>query len=205
MIESLSRETGEVRDKELNESEPTDEASFFGRAKRPKVERAKISHIRTEGQSGSWDNGRGNLFTDCWVCGVKAASARPLVALLAFLRLFGEREKQAWDAKGKYQARRAEVGSTDVCVCGGLPRSSVETAVMAVERRGQRTAGSLRNVQKISWLNVGGHVSSRDTSAGYDVRTRRLLLSQEQNVPTNFFTITKLEMLYGTYEAGTED
>ena len=71
MIESLSSETGKVRGKELNESEPTDEASL-----------AKIGHIRTKGQFGFWDNGRGNLFTDCWVCGVKAASARPLVALL---------------------------------------------------------------------------------------------------------------------------
>ena len=34
-------------------------------------------------------------------------------------------------------------------------------------------------------------MSSRDTSAGCDVRTRRLLLSQEQNVPTYFFTITE--------------
>ena len=124
MIESLSSETGKVRGKELNESEPTDEASL-----------AKIGHIKTKGQFGFWDNGRGNLFTDCWVCGVKAART--------CLRLSGEREKQARDAKGKYQARHAEVESTDACVCGGLLRSSVEAAVMAVERRGQRTAGSL--------------------------------------------------------------
>ena len=59
------------------------------------------------------------------------------------LRLFEEREKQAWNAKGKYRARHAEVESTDVCVCGGLLRSSGEEAVMALERRGQRTAGFL--------------------------------------------------------------
>ena len=108
----------------MSESEPSDEASL-----------AKIGHIKTEGLCCSWDNGRGNLFTVCWVCGVKVA--RPC------LRLSGEREKQAWDAKGKYQARHAEVESTDACVCGGLPRSSGEVAVMAVERRGQRTSGSL--------------------------------------------------------------
>ena len=71
MIESHASEHGEVRGKELNESEPSDEASL-----------AKIGHIKTEGQVCPWDNGRGNLFTDCWVCGVKVASARPLVALL---------------------------------------------------------------------------------------------------------------------------
>ena len=54
-----------------------------------------------------------------------------------------EREKQAWNAKGKYQARHAEVESTDACVCGGLLRCSDDAAVMAAERRGQRTAGSL--------------------------------------------------------------
>ena len=124
MIESLSSETGKVRDKELNASEPSDEASL-----------AKIVHIRTKGQFVFWDDGRRNLFTDCWVCGVKAART--------CLRLSGEREKQAWDAKGKYQARHAEVESTDACVCGGLLRSSGEAAVMAVERREQRTAGSL--------------------------------------------------------------
>ena len=124
MIESHADEHGEVREKELNESEPTDEASL-----------AKIGHIKTKELFGSWDNGRGNLFTDCWVCGVEAART--------CLRLSEEREKQAWNAKGKYQARHAEVESTDVCVCGGQPRSSGESAVMAVERRGQRTAGSL--------------------------------------------------------------
>lgn len=98
----------------MNESEPTDEASL-----------AKIGHIRTKGHCCFWDNGRGNLFTDCRVCGVKAART--------CLRLSEEREKQSRDAKGKYQARNAEVESTDVCVCGGLLRSSVEAAVMAVE------------------------------------------------------------------------
>ncbi len=34
-------------------------------------------------------------------------------------------------------------------------------------------------------------MSSRDTRAGCNVRTCRLLLSQEQNVPTYFFTTTK--------------
>ena len=124
MIESHACEHGEVRDKELNESEPTEEASL-----------AKIGHIKTKVLSGSWENGRRNLFTDCWVCGVEAART--------CLRLSEEREKQAQDAKGKYQARHAEVESTDVCVCVGLLRSSGEAAVMAVERRGQRTAGSL--------------------------------------------------------------
>ena len=32
--------------------------------------------------------------------------------------------------------------------------------------------------------DAGGHVSSRDTSGGCDVRTRRLLISQKQNIPT---------------------
>ena len=120
MIESHAGEHGEVRDKELNESEPTDEASL-----------AKIGHIKTKVLHASWDNGRRNLFTDCWVCGVKVA--RPC------LRLSEEHEKQAWNGKGKYQARHAEVESTDACVCGGLLRSSDEAAAMAVERRGQRT------------------------------------------------------------------
>jgi len=124
MIESHAGEHGEVRGKELNESEPCDEVSL-----------AKIDHIKTRGLSRFWENGRGNLFTDCWVCGVEAART--------CLRLSGEREKQAWDVKGKYQARHAEVESTDACVCGGLLRSSFEAAVMAVERRGQRTVGSL--------------------------------------------------------------
>ena len=98
----------------MNESEPSDEASL-----------AKIGHIRTKGLICFWDNGRRNLFTDCWVCGVEAART--------CLWLSGEREKQVWDAKGKYQARHVEVESTDVCVCGGLLRSSGEAAVMAVE------------------------------------------------------------------------
>ena len=114
MIESHASEHGKVRDKELNESEPTEEASL-----------AKISHIRTKGLFGSWENGRRNLFTDCWVCGVEVARTCP--------RLSEEREKQAQDAKGKYQARHAEVESTDVCVCGGLPRSNAEAAVIDVE------------------------------------------------------------------------
>ena len=97
MIESHASEHGEVRGKELNESESSDEASL-----------AKIGHIRTKGQFGSWDNGRRNLFTVCWVCGVEAART--------CLRLSEEREKQAQDAKGKYQARHAEVESTDACV-----------------------------------------------------------------------------------------
>ena len=59
MTESHAGEHGEVRDKELNESEPTEEASL-----------AKIGHIRTKGQFFFWDDGRRNLFTDCWVCGV---------------------------------------------------------------------------------------------------------------------------------------
>jgi len=124
MIESHVSERGEVRDKELNASEPSDEASL-----------AKIGHIRTKGQICPWDNSRGNLFTVCWVCGVKAART--------CLRLSEEREKQAWNVKGKCQARHAEAESTDVCVCGGLLRSSGEGAVMALERRGQRTAGFL--------------------------------------------------------------
>ena len=124
MIESHAGEHGEVRDKELNENEPSDEASL-----------AKIGHIRTEVLCASRDNGRGNLFTVCWVCGVEAART--------CLRLSEEREKQTRDAKGKCQARHAEAESTDVCVCGGLLRSSGEGAVMALERRGQRTAGFL--------------------------------------------------------------
>ena len=116
MTESLSSETGKVRDKELNGSEPSDEASL-----------AKTGHIKTRIQFGSWDNGRGNLFTVCWVCGVKAA--RPC------LRLSEEREKQAWNAKGKYQARHVEVESTDVCVCGRPLCSSDEVSVMGMERR----------------------------------------------------------------------
>ena len=51
MIESHASEHGEVRGKELNESEPSDEASL-----------AKIGHIKTKGQFCFWDNGRGNLF-----------------------------------------------------------------------------------------------------------------------------------------------
>ena len=49
-----------------------------------------------------------------------------------------EREKQAWNAKGKYQARHVEVESTDVCVCGRPLRSSDEVPVMGMERRGWR-------------------------------------------------------------------
>ena len=119
MIESHASEHGEVRGKELNVSEPSDEASL-----------AKIGHIRTKEHFGLWDNSRRNLLTDCWVCGVKAART--------CLRLSEEREKQAWDAKGKYQARHAEVESTDACVCGRPLRSSDEVSVIGVERRGRR-------------------------------------------------------------------
>ena len=38
--------------------------------------------------------------------------------------------------------RKAE--STDVHVCGGLPRSSVEVSVMGMERRGQRAQPNLK-------------------------------------------------------------
>ena len=82
MIESHAGEHGEVRDKELNESEPSDEASL-----------AKIGHTKTEGLFISRDDGRGNLFTDCWVCGVEMARTCP--------RLSEEREKQVWNAIGK--------------------------------------------------------------------------------------------------------
>ena len=47
-----------------------------------------------------------------------------------------EREKQAWNAKGKYQSRHVEVESTDVRVCGRPLRSSDEVSVMGIERRG---------------------------------------------------------------------
>ena len=59
MIESYAGEHGEVRDKELNESEPSDEASL-----------AKIGHIKTKVRFWLWDNGRGYLFAVCRVCGV---------------------------------------------------------------------------------------------------------------------------------------
>ena len=49
-----------------------------------------------------------------------------------------EREKQAWNAKGKYQARHVEVESTDVHVCGRPLRSSDEVSVMEAERRMRR-------------------------------------------------------------------
>ena len=49
-----------------------------------------------------------------------------------------EREKQAWNAKGKYQAGHVEVESTDVFVCGRPLRSSDEVSVMGMERRGRR-------------------------------------------------------------------
>ena len=115
---SLLRE-GKVGDKELNTSEPSDEASL-----------AKIGHTKTEGHCFFRDDGRGNLFTDSWVCGVKVARTCS--------RLSEEREKQAWNAKGKHQVRTVEVESTDACVCGGQPRSSGEFSVMGVERRGRR-------------------------------------------------------------------
>ena len=49
MIESHAGEYGKVRDKELNESEPIDEASL-----------AKIVHIKTESPICLRDNGRRN-------------------------------------------------------------------------------------------------------------------------------------------------
>ena len=59
MIESLSFEIGKVRDKEVSESKPFDEASL-----------AKLAgHIRTRGRFCSWDNGRGNLY--CCLLGVR--------------------------------------------------------------------------------------------------------------------------------------
>jgi hypothetical protein len=49
-----------------------------------------------------------------------------------------ERENLAGDAKGKgASGSNREAESTDVPERGGLPRSSAEAAVMAVERRGQ--------------------------------------------------------------------
>ena len=48
-----------------------------------------------------------------------------------------ERENLADDAKGKgASGSNREAESTDALERGGLPRSSAEAAVMAVERRG---------------------------------------------------------------------
>ena len=52
-----------------------------------------------------------------------------------------EREKQAWNAKGKYQARHVEVESTDVCVCGRPLRSSDEVPVMGWSEGGGVLSG----------------------------------------------------------------
>jgi hypothetical protein len=55
-----------------------------------------------------------------------------------------ERENLAGDGKGKgTSGSNREAESTDALERGGLPRSSVETAVMAVERRGWVTAVGL--------------------------------------------------------------
>jgi len=52
-----------------------------------------------------------------------------------------ERENLSGDAKGKgASGSNREAENTDAPERGGLPRSSVETAVMAVERRGWVTA-----------------------------------------------------------------
>src|ERR1700752_2247215 len=55
-----------------------------------------------------------------------------------------ERENLAGDAKGKgASGSNREAESTDASARGGLPRSSVETAVMVVERRRQVIAADL--------------------------------------------------------------
>src|SRR5215471_7576373 len=55
-----------------------------------------------------------------------------------------ERENLSGDAKGKgASGSHREAESTDAPERGGLPRISVEAAVMAVERRGQVTAVDL--------------------------------------------------------------
>jgi len=55
-----------------------------------------------------------------------------------------ERENLTGDGKGKgTSGSNREAESTDALERGGLPRSSVETAVMAVERRGWVTAVGL--------------------------------------------------------------
>ena len=55
-----------------------------------------------------------------------------------------ERENLAGDAKGKgASGSNREAESTDAPARGGLPRSSNEAAVMAVERRGQAIAVEL--------------------------------------------------------------
>ena len=55
-----------------------------------------------------------------------------------------ERENLASDAKGKgASGSNREAESTDAPERGGLPRSSVEAAVMAVERRGRVIAVDL--------------------------------------------------------------
>ena len=57
-----------------------------------------------------------------------------------------ERENLAGDAKGKgASGSNREAESTEVPERGGLPRSSAEAAVMAVERRGRPSA--------LSWAN----------------------------------------------------
>jgi hypothetical protein len=61
-----------------------------------------------------------------------------------------ERENLAGDVKGKGASGfNREAESTDAPERGGLPRSSVEAAVMAVERRGQVIAVDLG--QPIRW------------------------------------------------------
>ena len=91
---------------------------------------AKLSsHIKTKVFHVSWDNSRGNLFTVCWVCGVKVA--------WTWHGLFGGTGEIGMECQGKMsRAVKRKAESTEVHVCGGLPCSSVEVSVMEMERRG---------------------------------------------------------------------
>ena len=82
-----------------------------------------------------------------------------------------ERENLAGDAKGKgASGSNREAESTNVPERGGLPRSSAEAAVMAVERRGQAIGVELGQPVRRDELSFNGR---RQPSCGGTSRINR--------------------------------
>lgn len=77
-----------------------------------------------------WDKLGGNLFTVLSASGVKDGLTRQEA-------LFVEHGNLSWNVKGAFQEEsNLKKLSTEVCVRGGLRRSSFEVSVMGMERRG---------------------------------------------------------------------
>jgi len=90
-----------------------------------------------------------------WLTPAYCHVASGIEAARAWFRLLcGTAGTFGCDAKGKAQAQTGEANNTDAQPRDGATRSSVEAAVMVVERRG-RVIGSWVQVNRLGGRNLG--------------------------------------------------